>query len=262
MDTPSLKDELANDFSSLILKGYKKAKSLPVYCWWKLCSYLLMTFVIVPHLTIFMFVIYMAEHDFFSYDFFIQGIFAMKIFVLTSGVIIVFLSLILYSPLLLIAAHKKGHKPPAFAYILLTLLALAMWGGIGLDLISAKQYGYLVFIAFICFLITALFATYFFSTAKTHFITLLVTSFFVLALATKHSDLTAKIVSIGLKSFKVGGGLPISISYKDSEDYIEGKLILISPNNIYFIPKLEDDSFGGVATAKQSNNLFYIIGDN
>jgi hypothetical protein len=95
-----------------------------------------------------------------------------------------------------------------------------------------------------------------FCMARQQLISLGATSFFVIYLSLMNPTQAAQTMSTGLRVYGSGGDLPIKIYSSNSGAVTSGKLLLITPNTIRFIP----DDNAGVATYLLSNVSHYVVG--
>lgn len=233
-----------------------KVKGLPKEVWWKLLSYLISAFIFVPNITMYLFLIYMAEYNFFSYDFFIDGIFGMKLFFLTTSIFLIFTSVVIYGPALLYQAKKNGVVIGNKTFFVSCLITFIILLTLTIMFVNEGDYKRALFVLAICGLIIIHLSILLFYKAKSQFISLVMITFGIFFLSFNYSEQSAQTISIGLKTFGVGGDLPITITDAQSGNKTEGKLKLISPNNIYFTP----DNNEGIATYSLSNVGWYVVG--
>ncbi len=239
-----------------IEKIIKRFMDVPSEIWWRSLSYVLSAFFLVPNITLIMFLIYMAEHNFFSYDLIIDGIFGMKLFFMTTVLMLIFMAVILYSPILIFFARKKAIKIDKSVYWSAGLSSVTTWLIFVGTSLSSGDSGKVVFAFLICTLIIIHIIILLFYKARAQFISLAGITFSVIFLSINFPVQSSKVISIGLQVFGVGGDLPVTISSAQSGSRKKGKLKLITPKNIYFSPEDED----GVATYSLSNVGYYIVG--
>lgn len=233
-----------------------KIKSVPSEIWWRVLSYILSTFFLVPNITLMMFLIYMAEHNFFSYDFFIEGIFGMKLFFLTTVILLLITAFIIYSPLLLYFAKRKGKCIEKYIFWIAWITSGATWLLLISRVILGSDLARMIFIVAICAFIILHVSILIFYNAKEQFISLSVVTISIVFLSFNFPAQSSQAISIGLQAFGVGGDLPITITSAQSGVMTKGKLKLITPKNIYFTPEGET----GVATYSLPNVDYYIVG--
>lgn len=233
-------------------------KSIQNEIWWRTLSYILSAFFLIPNITMVMFLIYMGEYDFFSYDFFYEGIFGMKLFFLTTSLFLLITSISLFSFVLLFSAKCNGEKIECklwFGSVSLTLLSVFfLFFGFNYD-VDIKR---VVFVIVLCLAIISHVSILIYHTVKRQFISLGVIAFVIIYLSTVFPSQSSGVISIGLRAFGVGGDLPITISNAQSGALTTGKLKLISPKFIYFIPS----EAKGVASYSMSSVGYYIVEKN
>lgn len=237
---------------------WKKARNIPSEFWWRSLSFFLSAFILVPNITLLMFLIYMAEFDFFSYDFFIEGVFGMKLFFITTVMFLVIGSFVFYGPLFIFFAKRRNHKVDGHIIFIFGFVSAFSWLLMIVDSVSSGDYQRMLFISLLCLLIAGHLITLIFYESKKQFISLATVSSTVVFLSINFSPQAAQVVSIGLKAFGSGGDLPISITNAQSGNETKGKLKLITPKNIYFTP----DSGSGVATYPLMNISYYVVDGN
>ncbi|WP_099609821.1 hypothetical protein [Vibrio coralliilyticus] len=201
--------------------------------WWRILSFSLSTFVVVPNIAMLIFLTYMAEYNFFSYDFFIEGVFGMKWFFITTVLFIVGASLMFYSPVLCWFLSKKRGTVPALFWGTTIVSSLMFWASAVIHLIYGGNLEQKVFVLVICAASMVHIVTLTCYSAKHQFVSLALIVFVVIFSCFKFSGHVSQIAAIGLKTFGVGGD--VEISFKDRVTYskVEGKLKLLTPKNIY-----------------------------
>ena len=200
-----------------------------------LSSFLFSTYPLV------IFVIYMYTNHFFSYDFFINGILGMNVFfifillimvlfVLLLGWYAVFIPDIIYNIFILKQLKNLG---------LVFIFILCIFFYILLFLEVNKSPELLNFFWFI-FVFSLLFPMYYgilFSSKIRKFYSLIYLVFlyaFSIFFMFIHSNDISSVVSIVLSKFDVGNKRVIVTDFK-SKKIIKGKLIFLSPSNIYLL---------------------------
>ncbi len=233
-----------------------RIKSVPSETWWRCFSYVLSAFFLVPNITLLMFLIYMAEHNFFSYDFFIEGVFGMKLFFLTTVIFLLLTALVIYSPILLYLAKRNGKSVEKYMYWVAGLTSGLTWLILIVKALAGSDLGKMAFIIFICAFIIGHVSILIFYNAKAQFISLAGVTISIVFLSFNFPVQSSQAISIGLQAFGVGGGLPITITSAQSGVMTKGELKLITPKNIYFSPEGEI----GVATYSLPNVGYYVVG--
>ena len=214
-------------------------KNLPAEVLWKTLSYLTSSVIVLPNITLAMFVIYMGENGFFSYDFFTQGVFGMKLFFFTTMAMMVVSAAVLWGPAFVVYARRRGKDIPRFFQAIVVFVAMIAWivvlekliyqssvdakrvyFSLGVSLILGFHLGVLIFL-----------------NAKQQFISLLVITSSILYISLNWSEQAEKVIGIGLVKFGMGGDLPIEITDAQTQNVTYGTLKLITPEKIYFIPE-------------------------
>lgn len=237
---------------------FEKFKSIPKEYFWRSLSYLVNAFLFLPNITLLMFIIYMGEHNFFSYDFINEGIFGMKLFFFTTTLFLLLSSIVLYSPIFFYFAKQTGHKIDSSSKIIIFIVTLITWVTIGFNISSGSDYGRAIFILTLCAIMAFHISILFFLKAKSQFISLLFVTTSIIFISVNFPTQASQAISIGLKSYGVGGNLPISIKNSQSGAITNGKLKLITPKNIYFSP----DNIAGIATYSLNSVSYYIVDEN
>jgi len=205
----------------------------------------LMTAAWISFIPFYLFIIYMHKNKFFSYDFFVDGVFGLNTFVVAIAILFVFLSLYFYGFILFAKLGiqeqkdkgKNGYRLVTWIFIFVSFFMHVLF----FELSLAKNKPYLILWLMG---ISAVFCSFFYSFVgqgfKKSLQNWLSPVLFVAAsilLPFLNQDVTAEVVSMGLRSFNMGGGKSIQILEKnkdkqdDSEDV--GELILLTPQNAY-----------------------------
>ncbi|WP_324041114.1 hypothetical protein [Aeromonas caviae] len=223
--------------------------------WWRLLSYFLSVFVVVPNIALLIFLVYMAEYNFFSYDFFIDGIFAMKWFFITTVFFIAVTSVLIYSPILLWFLQKKRGVRSKLLWIVFTLISVVFWWSVFFSISNGSDSERVMFVLFICLFTCAHIVTLTCYPAKNQFISLTALTFAVVFSCFNYPTQVAQIASIGLKSFGVGGDVPISFVDTKSNLEVVGKLKLLTPENIY----MQTSNSNGISVYSLSAVSSYMV---
>jgi len=160
---------------------------------------------ILPNIVIMLFLVYMSHNNFFSYDFFSEGIFGMKMFFLMTIVFIFMMSLALFSGIIVFICIKKDKcklKDTFFIYIINLLFLSIVIGGAFFKMIIWEWALYVIIIAL---LVNIHITMLLFYKARYQLISFANFIFFGFILTTQFSAETARLLSIGLKTFGTGG---------------------------------------------------------
>lgn len=175
--------------------------------------------------------IYMREKGFFAYEVFGNQQHSINILSLNVFINLIILSLGFFSSAILIAV-KAGWIPIIASFFFNVIYFLLMI----LFAISSGKYLLVITIIIFCFLIAAYLFFWVKSgieeKAKFWWIPLAFSSILILAPITFSSN-AAQLVENGLSQMKVGG---IDIELIDNQVNVSGKLVLRTPELIYFIP--------------------------
>ncbi|AOY46081.1 hypothetical protein ACPF3S_002825 [Vibrio cholerae] len=203
--------------------------------WWKVLSYLVSTFVLVPNVAMMLFLVYMAEYNFFSYDFFLEGVFGMKWFFLTTVLFLIVTASILYSPMIFWFLYKKRNLTMWPLWLMYGLFFVGFWVYAGILIYSDVNPARVIFVAAICLFVAIHVIVLTCYSAKAQFISMAALIFAIVYSSLNYSAQVAEVVSIGLKAFGVGGDLPIVVKGGKNDFEVSGKLKLITPQNIYMV---------------------------
>lgn len=199
----------------------------------------------IGFLPFYLFVIYMHENKFFSYDFFVEGVFGLNTFVVSTALLLVFLSLYFYGFILfakLGIQQQKEEGKNGYRFITwMSILFSVFMHGVFFELSLANDKPYLIiWLMGISVLFCAFFYTFVGRGFKKSLQNWLSPILFVAAsifLPFFNQDVTSEVVSMGLRSFNMGGGKSIQILDKsqNKQETLEetGKLILLTPENAY-----------------------------
>ena len=255
------------DDEGLIKKDKLYEKYITTDSRWRIASILLslVTTIAVP---ILLFIAYMNDHNFFSYDFFIEGVFGMKIFFITTVLLLLVGAFILWFIPLVVLGRKnvviasKIWGDNKFFFMILGGCTLFLWFVIGLSIhnafteteIDSDKLANLIFGLTIMFFLAVHLLTFLYS-AKHQVISSIVLLIITIASVLMIPKQVSIQINSGLKAFGVGGNLPVVIKVNNSEKTIEGNLKLITPKNIYYSPKGNDN----VTATYPIANIFYEV---
>ncbi len=187
---------------------------------------------ILPNIVLILFLVYMSHNNFFSYDFFSEGIFGMKMFFLTTVIFIFVISLALFSWIILFFCTKKEKcnlKDSIIVYTINFLFLLLIILSVIAKIIIWEWAAYIIIISI---LINVHISMLLFYRARHQLISFASFIFFGFMLTTQFSGETARLLSIGLATFGVGGGIDITLT-TDQNSTTSGKLLLLSPKTVY-----------------------------
>jgi hypothetical protein len=230
-----------------------------------------------------MFIIYMKENSFFSYDFFINGLFGLSIFYylivffiaifsffLTSSLFFIFEVLIKISPHFkyirrLIKKNKfhyllNKYRDEIFIAFLFLIINLIIDISLFIKANDAIQ-SFFIFILLVCSSATIHISYLSFAKVKTKLISLLFTSSIIIFSGLFFIDKTANLVEFGLQYFGVGGHDVKINNIDNNATLINGKLLLLSPDNVFIIKEL-DDNKSILSIVERSNNISINIYNN
>ncbi len=219
---------------SIIEKIKKLYKEDPKELIARIISYFVSS-LILPNIIFLLFLIYMSYNNFFSYDFFTEGIFGMKLFFLMTIVFVFTFSLFLSSgiiSMICIKEKKCEWKDNTFVFIINVLLYLIIISGAYENIIPWSSAIYIILISIIINIHLSMLIFY---NAEIQLFSFGIFIIFTFFLTTQFSAETSRLVSIGLKTFGSGGEIETIITTNNGVS-IKGKLLLITPQNIYLKP--------------------------
>lgn len=215
----------------------------------------------VGFLPTYMVVHYMIDKHFFSYDIFTQGLFGINSFVFVSGVILLFLSFALFGFIPFMWAsfyHNRikkevnGHRVAAWSFFV-----VAVFFHILLFVNTVKDIDtYFIFccVGLTISILPCLFIGQPLKKRIFNWIPSFIFIFLTAILPLVSQDTNSRIVSLGLKTFRIGGMVEVSAKSKRSlEELVQGKLILQTPQNLY----ISDDK--NLVVLPYSNDIFIEI---
>jgi hypothetical protein len=202
----------------------------------------------------------MFQYKFFSYDFFIDGFFGMAVFVIVTAVFLTLASYILYGFLITaklgIIEQKRKNKNIAYramTYIGIVVSIIIHFCFLEQFYIQEKIelfYAIIIISLLICSLSLS-FAGHGLKHNIQNWITPLLFIFFTALLPFMYQEETTTIVSLGLKGFNIGGEKDVTIKELGKDKSLNGKLLLLSPNNVYL--KNTDKSLLIVPISERTN---------
>lgn len=222
------------------------------------------------------FLVYMNYHGFFSYDFFGQdGLFAINVFTFYTAFFLLSFSFLFTGSIgiylvyhICIYLKKKEEynlkKMPTFnwyimpaniiIFIFTFILISENINGEG----TSNNIAWVLFLFTVSIPINIHIGTLFFGSIKSQLISTIFSFGIILPIAFFNifSGSTSKLLSIALKSFHVGGNIPIIITDKYKDIKLKGKLIFLSPKNIFLI----DDKGQKVIIERNNKEIRYIKG--
>lgn len=219
--------------------------------WFKIVSIFLSS-IFVPNITVLLFLSYMATCGFFSYDLFSDGIFGMNLFVMTASLVMIVIAFSLVGFGYFLIARKSNGKIEwkiASLFLTMNILMIAL---VTIGTINNDDWAWSTFLIIISLLIVVHGALLVSKSAKTQLISLCFFAFIVVLTVIQLPNEASRFLSIGLKTFGIGGGLRSDIELLDGSSS-SGELVLISPKNIFYVP--EDKSGISMIPLIQVKNL-------
>ena len=202
---------------------------------YRLISIILSSF-ILPNIILLLFVVYMSYGNFFSYDFFIDGVFGMKLFFVITIFTTFAMSLMFAGSIIAILGKKKYQysilKEWWWIFLLNIMVLIIFIIGAYSKLIPWEWF---IFLFIISIAICTHLSIMLFYDAKNQLISFILFMFIIVFLTIYLSEQTARLLSMGLKSFGIGGYINTEITIKDNK-IEKGKLILLTPKTVYIKP--------------------------
>lgn len=203
----------------------------------------IITTIWIGFLPIYLFVIYMLQNKFFSYDFFVEGFFGMTVFVVVTAIALILASLVLYGFLItaklgLIDTKRKKtncfHRMMTYFGILfsITMHFFIFWLSYSRGKLELF-YALIIISLLICSLFLPLVGHGLKHNILQNWLPSFLFIFSTAFLPFAFQDQASAMVSLGLKSFNIGGGNDVTIKRLGEDTSINGKLLLLSPNNVY-----------------------------
>ncbi len=242
----NISEELKENFKSFVPEQIQQ-NITPTNIFFRIINgsiflFLLSIYVYIP------FIVYMDTYNIFPYDFFTgEGIFAINLFSIYISIFVILMSFSLFGGLvgsLVCSIHKikvsNILKGLSIFNILVLFLFIVFLTEISQNDNFWEKLGFITLLSFISIIVSHYVAISIFSTSKNQFLSMMISFLFILPYIffIFLPSPTSQLVSNTLKSFGIGGEISIVIKRIDREktDCNEGKLIFLSPKNIYFKP--------------------------
>jgi hypothetical protein len=181
-----------------------------------------------------LFLIYMGHYGFFSYDFFYEGLFALKVFFLLSSVFMLIMSMMTFVWVLPIVEKIIKGATDWWFFILILSFNLCFLFIFIYRFVSDEDYYKAGYFLMICFFVSLHFSLICYAKPAVQFRSLVVFVFMTSFMSLNFREQAASLVTIGLKTFSVGGEISVNLKRKFNDlDTINGKLILTTPKHIY-----------------------------
>jgi len=194
--------------------------------------------VFLPLLSLALFVVYMAHYRFFSYDFFAEGLFGMKLFVLAMVFGLLITSFALFGSGILLYAKRKGADVSWYMVGGAGFLNLLFLLLVAISLLNPKGREFVLFVLVVALYLAVHFGVFFFARLKAKVLLLVALFFVAFGLVASQPALSAKLLGNGLRTFGVGGEIPIEVVSEDG--VVKAKLILLTPKYVYFLEEEND----------------------
>jgi hypothetical protein len=248
---------IMDSIKKLIPKEYRD-KLTPSSLLFRIVNFLLTSFLMSIYAYV-PFILYMSEYNFYSYDFFTtEGLFAINVFLfiivsfifaisitLTLGLVKYFYDYILMKNGITDGSNSKDFKFITIANFIFLLIVIIMF--IFLEDKNNEALYTILFFYILSFLVSFQMIISFSLSAKAKYVllsTILIYMFILPVLFINNQKQVATLVSISLKKFGVGGGINVEVydkRFSENEKKNKGKLIFLSPKNIYI--NYENDNF-------------------
>ncbi len=217
--------------------------------------------IFISNLPTIAFILFMRENKIFSYDFFINGLFGLNIFFIFTTIFTLLYGFLLTGviiPLIdIIFKYKKNESIPSetlfFFVFMFTLNLLSQLIIFQSDFNSQAH----ILLAIIGFFVNLHIGVLFYATPKIKLGTLILLIVAVVYSMFAYHKLTAELIEVGMRKFNTGGNKEILISNDNNGTKIisRGKLILLSPNNIYVRTET------GIEMMERDNKIIKLLND-
>jgi len=200
---------------------------------------LILSSLILPNIFLLLFIVYMNYGHFFSYDFFDDGIFGMKLFFVMTIVIVFIMSLIFSGSIIIFIGNKKSNykifedSNTWWWIYLLNISSIIL--SILLIISSKLSWQWFLFIFIISLVVCIHLSILIFYDVKVQLLSFITSMSIIIFLFISFPKEEARLLSLALKSFGVGGYINTELKVKNGE-VKKGKLILLSPKTVYFQP--------------------------
>jgi len=188
-------------------------------------------------------VLYMAERKFFSYEFLSEDAFGMKTLVISGLALLFIISLYLFGFIAVFKlAISEGRRVGKYdsnrwltwvAFVVAAPMHIYLFNN---SLSAAKPNLYFGTSAF-AFIVCAYLSSFIGGSLRERLSSWLPTAMFIgitAFLPFLHKDVTADLVEIALRQFRVGGEIPVKITkLENQKSVVEGNLLLRTPKNLY-----------------------------
>lgn len=156
----------------------------------------------------------------------------MKLFVLAMVIGLVITTFALFGSGILLYAKRKGSDIPWYVLAVAAFLNLLFLALVATSLFNPAGRDFALFVILVALYLAVYFGVFFFARMKAK-VLLIVSLFFVtFGVIAASPDSSAKLLGNGLRTFGVGGEIPIEVFSDDG--VVTGKLILLTPKYVYF----------------------------
>lgn len=198
-----------------------------------------------------LFVLLMAQYDFFSYDLFQFGGWGMSLFYVTAELMVVMSGLGFFGVLLPLAERRFGKPPYSSSLLFFGSINLGFWLLLAVLVIGSEDWDWRLHVPklAVALIVAAHLAVTLYAPRVTKLRWGLSVVLILCGLTAILQQPMVSLLSHGLKTYGVGGELPVALEYPDgSTDH--GRLVLLSPENVYFIP--ENNGNGRLTIVKRT----------
>lgn len=226
-------------------------------------SFLMSIYTYIP------FLVYMNHYGFFSYDLFNNGLFAINIisFYVVFFLITFSLMFSLGIGIAFTYSLNKEYKMPKwnwyiiiFNLVIVLVFVIFIYSKFDFTENTFNRITWLFFLLFvsvpICIHLSLTFTI--FSSIKSQLISTFISFCIILPISffSIFEGPTSKLTSIAFEIFSIGGKISIEIKDKSTNSTYDGKLIFLSPDNIYFYDK-KDETKKYILERKDKEIMFY-----
>lgn len=187
-----------------------------------------------PILGYVMLIVYMAEYDFFSYELVSTRFFAVTLFMQAAIAGLMFATFGLFSAPVCWWASKKGFNISPREYWPLIVVNLSFFTLLVLVVLVARDQAFAIAVFVICAGIAAFYAVFLTGALKSKALAVGGLFVFTVGGAFFAPGVTSGIFSNGLRTFGVGGSIPVVIYDEATPKGFDASLILVTPSTLYF----------------------------
>ncbi|CUV65991.1 membrane hypothetical protein [Sulfurovum sp. enrichment culture clone C5] len=210
-------------------------------------------------LPIFLFIIYMYKNHFFSYDLFLNGLFGINVFFISTAIFVLIFGLFATSSFVVLVnmITKKYNKKEFFKlsglfFIFLGLLFLNILFILSMCNLT-KDCVDILFLTSISSVVSIHYGVVFFAKPKTSIFSIITSFVIIITLIVNFTKQSSELLATGLRVFNSANKNVEVVNNSDSK-ISKGKLIFISPDNIYV--EIKENNQTKIRTFERKNIYF------